>query len=495
MKWGGGTHVGSAAARPGDGSERDCARLWDEVRGELLAALGPGRTDRWFGGVTPSGLEDGKLVLHATSSFIAEWIRTTFGARIDAIVRARSGLAGTRFVVSAPRLLDSPPDHPLSAPAADAPAEVVSRGPRAGEGVPAEPAPTASPAASRHAHGTVPEPLRDVSPSLTLERFVVGQCNRFAYEAGIEALRHPGRAYNPIFIYGGCGLGKTHLLQGMTREFFRQGERRIRYLPCEGFVNRFGQAVRRKETSAFRERFRSLRVLVLDDIQIVAGKDRSQLELLETIDAIAAAGGQVIFASDARPADLPGLADKLLGRFVSGLVCRVTEPDLETRLAILRQEARSARIHVPPEALQFLAEHSGSNIRELIGAWVRVLAQGSLLGVPITPGMVAEVLEESGTPAARVSISAIIEAVGRRFGVPPVEFHGPARSRTVSLARHLAIYLARILTDHSLSEIGAHLGGRRHATASAAYRRIQNALAADAQLKAEIDRLIAILRR
>jgi len=494
MEWVGGTHGAGGGARPEGGAERDPARVWDLVRGELLALLGAARTDRWFGGVEPRGFEDGALVLAATSAFISEWIRDTYGSRIDGVLRSRFGLAGARFVVAPPRLHDGAPSRDPADAAPDAASDAAAE-PEESSSHGDLPAPTTVRAPARGARNPTPEPLRDVSPHLTLERFVVGQCNRFAYEAGIEALRHPGRAYNPIFIYGGCGLGKTHLLQGMTREYFRNGERKIRYLPCEGFVNRFGQAVRRRETAAFRERFRSLRVLVLDDIQIVAGKERSQLELLETIDAIAGAGGQVIFASDVRPAEMHGLAEKLLGRFVSGLVCRVTEPDLETRLAILAQEARSARIHVPGEALRVLAERSSGNIRELIGTWVRVIAHGSLLGEPITPALVADVLARNGVAVTRVSLAAIIEEVGRRYGVPPVEFHGPARSRTVSLARHIAIYLARVMTDHSLSEIGAHLGGRRHATASAAFRRIQDALATDGQLRQEIERFISVLGR
>ncbi len=486
----------------------DPATLWERLRGELLEQFGSGRTDRWFGGVTARIIEDGRLVLAAPNAFIAEWITDTYGARIEEIARGKLGLDGVRLIVAPPRI--APPTTPTdAAEAGGAKADHGARGTNCasdqgtgnqstgnqgtgnqGTGNRGTAARSASPQRS-----AVPESLRDVSPSLTLERFIVGRCNRVAYHAGLEALRRPGGAYNPIFIYGGCGLGKTHLLQGITREYFRQGERRIRYLPCEGFVNRFGQSVRHREIDRFRERFRSLRVLVLDDIQVVAGKERSQLELLETIDRIAAAGGQVVLASDSRPADLQGLAEKLLGRFISGLVCRVGEPDIETRLAILRQEARAAGIAVPEETLRCLAERFEGNIRELIGTWVRVLAHGSLLGEPITPHLVEGVLEDAGAPTSRVTISDIIEEVGRRYGVPPVEFRGPGRSRTVSLARHVVIYLSRVLTDHSLAEIGALLGGRKHATASAAYRKIQRALTTDEQLRIEVERLLSTLRR
>ena len=471
--------------------------VWEQFRSILLEHFGADRTDRWFGGLVAREIDsDGWLVLGAPNAFIVEWIEDTYRDRLNEIAAGELSLPGVRLVVEPPRLTRPAAvasDEHTSDESAHSderrmrPSDRLARAGQSGDSDPRG-------ASQQKSTAALPASLRDVSPNLTLDRFIVGSCNRVAYSAGIQALEHPGGTYNPIFVYGGCGRGKTHLLQGITREYFRQGERRIRYLPREGFVNRFGLSVRRREIDKFRERFRSLKVLVLDDIQVLMGKERTQLELLETIDRIAASGGQVILASDCRPAELEGGAEKLLGRFISGLVCRVTEPELDTRYAILRQEARASGVPVAPETILHLAERSIGNVRELIGTWVRVLAHASLLREPITPQLVEDILSERSAGAGRISIDSIIEEVGRRYGVPPIEFRGRSRSRTISLARHVSIYVARVLTEYSLGEIGEALGGRRHATTSAAYRKIQKQLLTDEQLRVEVERLIAVLR-
>lgn len=493
-----GGHPQSGNAVPSerpDAGARTVAELWDALAAVLARELGPDRVARWFSGVDPRSVDARRLVLAVPNSFFADWISGSYGERIDAIARDSLGLAGVRFVVASPAEVarESSPgvgaERATSTDAASASAPTVGSEAESTEGA----VPTA--ASAKPWRSDAPGPLRDVSPALTLDRFVVGSCNRVAYHASLQALRSPGGAYNPIFIHGGCGLGKTHLLQGITRDYFRQGERSIRYLPCEGFVNRFGQAVRRREIGAFRERFRSLRVLVLDDIQVVAGKDRSQLELLETIDRIAGSGGQVLLASDQRPGELHGLAEKLLGRFISGLVCTVAPPDRATRISILRQESIASGMPVDEAAIECVADRYVANVRELLGAWVRVMAHGELLQERLTPQAVEGILAVDAPRTGRVSVDRIIEEVARRYGVPPVDVRGRGRSRTVSLARHIVIYLARVLTDHSLSEIAAFIGGRRHATASHAYRKIQRELRTDEQLRIEVERLLSVLGR
>ena len=463
----------------------DAGLVWEKLRSALLQELGAERAERWFGSALARELTGSGLVLTVPNAFIAEWIENTYGDRLNSLACQTAGLNEVRIEVTA---TTSPALRQKSTTAGE---EFTSTDRKqVGDFQYSKPGQSR---ASRSA-AALPEPLRDVSPNLTLDRFVVGSCNRVAYSAGVEALRSPGGTYNPIFVYGGCGLGKTHLLQGVTREYFRQGERRIRYLPCEGFVNRFGHAVRQREIDRFRDSFRTLKVLVLDDVQVVAGKDRTQLELLETIDRIASSGGQVFLASDCRPSNLEGLAEKLLGRFISGLVCRVSEPDFETRWAILKQEATSAGVSVSNETIRHLAERSLGNVRELIGNWVRVMAHVSLMRETVSSGLVDRVLSEVESSGGIVTIDRIIEEVGRRYGVPPIEFRGPGRSRTITLARHIAIYCARVLTEHSLSEIGQAMGGRRHATTSAAYRKIQRALLKDEQLRLEIERIVSTLR-
>ena len=472
--------------------ERSPEILWASLRARLLATIGAERTDRWFGSVRAlQASEEGQLILGAPNPFTSEWIEDTYGEVLRALADELE-ISQLEVRVAPPRL----------EAASRVPDSRSAEGASEGSGTTSSPDSPEGDRASTEKSGSIrpgtgmsqPAGLQDVSPNLTLDRFIVGPSNRVAYRAGLEAIERPGGHYNPLFIYGGCGLGKTHLLQGMTRAYFRQGERRIRYLPAEGFVNRFGIAIRRRELARFRERFRSLKVLVLDDVQVFSGKEKTQLELLETMDYIAQAGGQVILASDCRPSELEGLAEKLLGRFVGGLVCRVSEPELETRYAILKQESKASGIAVGPETLLYLAERALGNVRELLGAWVRVLAHATLLKESVTIELIDRMLEEDLALPQRVTVDAIIEEVGRRYGVPPIEFRGRSRTRTISLARHVAIYVARILTDLSLSEIGEALGGRRHATTSAAFRKMQKEILADEQLRQEVERILAVLR-
>jgi len=381
--------------------------IWEKLRSALLQELGAERAERWFGSALARELTTSGLVLSVPNTFIAEWIEDTYGDRLNALAGQIVGLNEVRIEVTPPR---SPQLHQRSTRVVE---EFTGKESTLTGELSSHKPVLARP---RHSSPALPEPLRDVSPNLTLDRFIVGSCNRVAYSAGVEALRSPGGTYNPIFVYGGCGLGKTHLLQGVTREYFRQGERRIRYLPCEGFVNRFGHAVRQREIERFRESFRTLKVLVLDDVQVVAGKERTQLELLETIDRIASSGGQVFLASDCRPSSLEGLAEKLLGRFISGLVCRVSEPDFETRWAILKQEAQNAGVSVSNETIRQLAERSLGNVRELIGNWVRVIAHASLMRESVSSGLVDRVLSEVESAGGVVTIDRIIEEVGRRYG-------------------------------------------------------------------------------
>jgi len=336
--------------------------------------------------------------------------------------------------------------------------------------------------------GKIPEGLRQ---NLTLDRFVVGRSNQVAYSAVREVLRKPGSAFNPVFLHGGSGLGKTHLLQAITREFFIHGERSIRYVQCEQFVHLFVRALQNKSIDKFRSEFRNLKVLAIDDVQMIAGKKSSQEELLETIDSIAQAGGQVLLACDLPPRKCQFLHQQLQNRFSAGLVVRMDPPDLQTRLEILERESIRSGLMVPPEVLHFIADRIRTSVRELLGALLRLFAEVDLGGKTIDLSLARHCLEPVIRDGQRVvTIDMIVEAVARRWSIPPEEIYSRSRTRNTSMARNVATFLARNLTSRSLAEIGTELGQRTHASASNSARKIRELLQSDADLRSEIDRLV-----
>ncbi|MCA8959474.1 MAG: chromosomal replication initiator protein DnaA, partial [Planctomycetes bacterium] len=326
----------------------------------------------------------------------------------------------------------------------------------------------------------------------TLDRFVVGPSNHVAYSAALETLR-PGGTYNPLFVFGGSGMGKTHLLQAITRELFCRGERSIRYVTCEDFVNRFVRSLRARSVDRFRSQFHELAVFVIDDIQIIGGKTQTQLELLQAIDAVVHRGGQVILASDVRPHEIPKLNAQLLGRFVGGLVCSIEAPDYPTRLRILEQESRSRSASVPLGIFHRLADGHYRNVRELIGALVRVLAASSLLGEPLTEALAERVLGDRRSELPSLSPESLCGLVAERNGLTVTDLKSRSRAKSVSAARQELVYLARVLTDVSLAELGRFLGGRNHATMNFAFRRALERLQGDDGYRSEIDGLLARL--
>ncbi len=334
----------------------------------------------------------------------------------------------------------------------------------------------------------------DMRQELTLDRFVVGKSNQVAYEAVRAVLRDPGCRYNPVFLHGGSGLGKTHLLQAITREFFIQGERSIRYVQCEKFVHMFVRALQNKTLNQFRSEFRSLKVLAIDDVQMIAGKKSSQEELIETIDAIQQGGGQVLLACDLPPRQCEFLQQQLKSRFLAGLVARMEPPGMETRLSILEREAIRHGIQVPYEVLHYIADSIRTSVRELIGALTRLFAEVDLRGSTIDLALARRCLEPLVREGQRMlTVDQIVEAVARRWSLPPEELYSRSRTRQTTLARNVATYLARILTTRSLAEIGAELGSRTHSAASNSYRKIRDCIESDANLKMEIEHLVAEL--
>ena len=331
----------------------------------------------------------------------------------------------------------------------------------------------------------------------TFDTFVVGSGNRFAHAAALAVAETPARAYNPLFIYGGVGLGKTHLLQAIGHHLVTHKQTaRVMYVSSERFTNEMINAIRDDKTVEFRNRYRNVDVLLIDDIQFLAGKERTQEEFFNTFNTLHESSRQLIISSDRQPREIPTLEDRLRSRFEWGLIADIQPPDYETRIAILRKKAELDAIVVPDEVTQYIAQRISSNIRELEGALSRLRAHAEMQRVPISIDLATDVLKEL-LPQARirpVTIPAIQRAVAEFFGIRIEEMKAKRRTKGVAFPRQVAMYLSRELTDASLPRIGEEFGGRDHTTVMHACDRVKHALLHDTHLAAGIKSLVDSFR-
>ena len=344
-------------------------------------------------------------------------------------------------------------------------------------------------------------PVQDLESRLitryTFEHFVVGPSNRFPYAAAMAVAEQPGSHYNPLFIHGDAGLGKTHLLHavGHHRRELAPGSF-VRYVSSEQFFNEFINGIRRKEMAEFKARYRTIDVLLLDDVQFFEGKEQILEEFFHTFNSLYEAGKQLVISSDRHPRHLSELPDRLRSRFEWGLQTDIQAPDVETRFAILRRNAEFAPKPVPREVLEFIAEHVHDNIRELEGALTRVTAYGALTHEEITLEMATEVLQHlvPNQEPRKVTPDMIIEEVSARFHHPRSELVGPSRKQPLARDRQIAMYLCRELTDLSLPKVGAVFGDRDHTTVLHAVDRVTKLMQSDRQVLDEVTSLCQQLR-
>jgi chromosomal replication initiator protein len=331
-----------------------------------------------------------------------------------------------------------------------------------------------------------------LNPKYTFEQFVIGSGNRFAHAAALAVAELPAHSYNPLFLHGSPGIGKTHLLHAVGNYVERFGSGlQVRYATIEEFTSEFVEAVRGRSTAGFKQRFRGADVVLIDDVQFLAGRDKTREEFFHTFNALLAAGRQLVMTSDRAPEDLAGLEDRLTERFRSGLVVELETPELEVRMAILAKRARLDGIEVDPEVLAEIAVRVSTSVRALEGALIRVVAYASLKGEPATPGLVRHVLHRLGedTAADACGIGEILDAAAQEFGVEREELMARDRRPTVATARQVAMYLARELTEHSLPEIGRGIGGRNHTTVLHAVNRVSAAIRTDDSVRDAVDNL------
>ena len=353
---------------------------------------------------------------------------------------------------------------------------------------------------SFHYQGPLPSNeslFKPLNSRYTFETFVVGNSNRFAHAACLAVAETPARAYNPLFLYGGVGLGKTHLMHAIGH--FVLNERpsaRVCYISTETFTNEFINCLRDNNTVDFQTRYRNVDILLIDDIQFLAGKERTQEEFYHTFNAIHEANKQIVISSDRPPKEIPTLEDRLRSRFEWGLICDIQAPDLETRIAILRKKAKLERLSVPDDVMLYVATRIDSNIRWLEGAMNRVIAHSSLNSVEITLESAAEALKDilPSTKPKQITIKLIQQAVAEQYSLKLEDFKVRKRTRAVAFPRQVAMYLAREMTDFSLPKIGEEFGGRDHTTVIHACDKIAEDISRDPALAATIQDLSEKLR-
>ncbi len=331
-----------------------------------------------------------------------------------------------------------------------------------------------------------------LSPDYTFGSFVIGPGNRLAHAAAQAVAQKPGRAYNPYFIHGGVGLGKTHLLHAICQELLRaQPNLRLCYISCNAFMDLFHEAVRAGRMNDFRNRFRTADVLVIDDIHFLSKHEQTQEEFFHTFNALYQLGKQIILSSDAAPTEIPDLEERLTSRFAAGLVARIERPCFETRISIIKSKAELHGVALPDDVPSYIAAKIDTNIRELEGALTRVRGYAMAAGQPITLELAKQALEgESSSRSGNApSLQSIIESVTRFYDVKLTELLSKRRHKSIAMPRQVCMYLARKHTRFSLEEIGGYFGGRDHTTVMHAVRTIEQKVGADSKLQAEVNRI------
>jgi chromosomal replication initiator protein len=439
--------------------DQQLRQTWAEIQRRLRAACPDSVYQIWLARLEPAAISGGNLYLK-TPAESRDWVRRRFGPSIERAAReVDPRVERIEFVE---------PGEKVGA------AEAQPRSPARGDA------------------------LGGFKPTYTFDRFVIGESNRFAHAAALAVAEVPGQPYNPLFVHGPSGVGKTHLLQAIGNyTAFHDTRLSVHYVTVEAFTNEFTGALQRNDLTAFKSRYRKADLLLVDDVQSLEGKQKTAEEFFHTIDSLLAGGAQVVLSSDRYPAEIPGLDTRLRERFQSGLVVDVQAPDFETRLAILRKLASSNPSAVPPQVLEHVAEKVSSNVRVLEGAFVRVVAFASLVEQEVTVELADRVLshlyERKALPRAPerggTSIACIQQATAALFDVGTAALCSSSRRREVVYARQVAMYLCRELTTRSLPTIGREFGGRDHTTVLYAHRKITREVLLDASTRSLISKL------
>lgn len=434
--------------------------VWERVLTRISTLVNTQSFQTWFKPTKLIKYEEGRLVIEGPNPFFVDWLAEHHLDKIEFAARETLGEdVSVEFVSSStPQRITSPESS-------------IRRSVLVNDQV------------------TLPNKVH-LNARYTFDEFVVGGNNRLAHAAALAVAEQPARAYNPLFIYGGVGLGKTHLIQAIGHHVLTEHPAlRISYVSAESFMNELIHAIRKGVTLEFKERYRNIDILMIDDIQFLAGKESTQEEFFFTFNALHDANKQIVVTSDRPPKEIPTLQERLTSRFEWGLITDIQPPDLETRIAILRKKIENERIAIPNDVIELIAENVKSNIRELEGSLIRILACSSLACQEINVKMAQSVLRDiiKGSPKKSPDVKTIQRAVSQHFGIPVETLKAKTRISRVVRARQVAIYITRELTDSSLVQIGKNFGGRDHSTILHACKKIERELQNDPTLGRKLE--------
>ena len=452
--------------------------LWSAAQDALRGMLKTEIYSLWFAPIQPVSLKGETLTLGVADEFCEMWLKDNYLDLLRSVVsRAAVKPMDLAFTVVAP-VVAALPGTPVAPAAVEEPE-------------PAEDAAPSAPTAPRPG-----EPL--LNPGYTFSTFVVGNNNEFAHSASLAVAQNPGKTFNPLFLLGGVGLGKTHLLHAIGHQMMAQKKNaKVAYLSCEKFTNEFIDGLQNNSLAKFRKKYRQVDVLLVDDIQFLAGKERIQEEFFHTFNTLHESRKQIVLSCDRPANEIQGLEARLISRFEWGQTADVQPPDVETRLAILRNKEQTFGYSLPPEILNFLAEHIRTNIRRLEGAFTRVAAYAQLTGKPLkletVETLLREILQEEGRQT--ITIDFIQKKVADHYDIRLADMTSKRRPENIAFPRQVAMFLSRQLTESSLSAIGDAFGGRDHGTVLHACRAVKNRMEVDANVRQAVGYLEKLLVR
>jgi chromosomal replication initiator protein len=431
--------------------------LWDKILQHMEQRVNPHSFATWFRPTRQERADDDRLVIRVPTKLFSKRLKETYGEILKAVL----------VQIGHPEL--------------------------ALEFVYAETEPVApSPATSQQARLDFDSASHQLNPRYTFETFVVGASNQFAHAAAKAVAEQPSRTYNPLFLYGGVGLGKTHLMQAIGHELKRRNPSiRLAYVSAEKFTNEVIASIRFERMAALRDRFRNMDVLMVDDIQFIATRERTQEEFFHTFNALHDQQKQIVISSDCPPKDISAIEERLRSRFEWGLIADIQPPDLETKIAILQKKAENERVHLPDDVAEYIARAIKSNIRELEGALIRLMAYASLIGAQINLPIAQQVLKNViETQEKKVTIEQIQKAVGEVFGLRAQDLKMRSNSKVIAYPRQVAMFIVKQLTSASLPEIGKQFGGKHHTTVLHSINKIEALRQTDKELNKTINRLM-----
>lgn len=438
--------------------------LWDQVLKSIEKKVSKPSFETWLKSTKAHHIEGDTIIIKAPNEFARDWLEGRYTHLIaDSLEDITGSKLDVKFII--------PPDHTDN----EFPSEKMMK---------------KQVQQTTPIHNDVPKSM--LNPKYTFDTFVIGSGNRFAHAASLAVAEAPAKAYNPLFIYGGVGLGKTHLMHAIGHYVLEHNpEAKVVYLSSEKFTNEFINSIRDNKAVEFRNKYRNVDVLLIDDIQFLAGKEQTQEEFFHTFNALHEETKQIVISSDRPPKEIPTLEDRLRSRFEWGLITDITPPDLETRIAILRKKAKADNLDIPNEVMLYIANQIDTNIRELEGALIRVVAYSSLINQDMNADLAAEALKDiiPNKKPKVLSILDIQKTVGHHYGVKLEDFKAKKRTKSIAFPRQIAMYLARELTDSSLPKIGMEFGGRDHTTVIHAHEKIAKMIEEDQEFQRKIEEI------